>query len=606
MTTLREFLSLPIDARGPQNDRQVGVDELGRPVYAGQIGSQYTMTEQPRTSAGETLAELAGAFREAPVDTTGNVVRALLEGAWNGVEAPGNALRGIPQTYGDVADTALDWGVMSATGSAPRGAIRSGFSGDDYRGIHRAPGLDAFNEGAAARLDDLTAVYPDDVYDARVAAQYYGHGGNHAAMDRESLQAIAAARGNPDAMVTVYRAVPDSVQGGLNPGDWVTASRRYAEEHGQGLIGDPRFGESGGYRIIEQQVPARELFTDGNSINEFGWSPDTSTQGRGAIEAGGGASIANPPPVRNSSGSPGVDNSGISVGNLADGPESPAQRIARFLSEGREYRVTDDMLGALTPNDNMELARLYDEGATGMPMPMDEASRMARAREMGFDTTVFHGTDAIDRWNVPDRLSPDMGRGARHGTGIWTSADNTVANSYAPYRTGANMPLVRRSADDLVYDAGGDNWARLSGPHDAYYPARDGYVETVDVFDDASTNDIARNVRLGSQTTAEDVRLLRDLGVDDVSEGFNGPQGVEFADVRDVGPFRHEMRGQPPAAEVATNYVDFNPTNIRSRFARFDPRLRHLANLSAGIGAGAVMLPQEREDTRPLREYLGL
>jgi hypothetical protein len=582
MTTLREFLSLPIDARGPQNDRQVGVDELGRPVYAGQIGSQYTMTEQPRTSAGETLAELAGAFREAPVDTTGNVVRALLEGAWNGVEAPGNALRGIPQTYGDVADTALDWGVMSATGSAPRGAIRSGFSGDDYRGIHRAPGLDAFNEGAAARLDDLTAVYPDDVYDARVAAQYYGHGGNHAAMDRESLQAIAAARGNPDAMVTVYRAVPDSVQGGLNPGDWVTASRRYAEEHGQGLIGDPRFGESGGYRIIEQQVPARELFTDGNSINEFGWSPDTSTQGRGAIEAGGGASIANPPPVRNSSGSPGVDNSGISVGNLADGPESPAQRIARFLSEGREYRVTDDMLGALTPNDNMELARLYDEGATGMPMPMDEASRMARAREMGFTEDGFHSTGAdFHSFEGPNQRTSHgthvgtSGAANERISGRWNDWQREKMEARGEYVPDNILPLVYRHQnpipmEDMMHWAPEDLTGRLE------------YLS--DVGEIGPYNVQPRRSQFGGEyfDNRDIVRALE-------SNGYTG--------------FRYEN-----AVEDAGSVSDaiFDPTNIRSRFARFDPRLRHLANLSAGIGAGAVLLPQEREDTRPLRDYLGL
>src|SRR6056297_1601795 len=101
MTSLREFFSLPTDSRGPQNDRQVGVDELGRPVYAGALGNQYTMTQQPRGNARESLAELAGAFREAPVDTTGNIVRALVEGAWNGIEAPANALRGDTQTYGD-------------------------------------------------------------------------------------------------------------------------------------------------------------------------------------------------------------------------------------------------------------------------------------------------------------------------------------------------------------------------------------------------------------------------------------------------------------------------------------------------------------------------
>ena len=36
------------------------------------------------------------------------------------------------------------------------------------------------------------------------------------------------------------------------------------------------------------------------------------------------------------------------------------------------------------------------------------------------------------------------------------------------------------------------------------------------------------------------------------------------------------------------------PTNIRSRFARFDPEFRHLRNLSAGVGGlGLLAYPQE-------------
>lgn len=45
--------------------------------------------------------------------------------------------------------------------------------------------------------------------------------------------------------------------------------------------------------------------------------------------------------------------------------------------------------------------------------------------------------------------------------------------------------------------------------------------------------------------------------------------------------------------------VTYDPTNIRSRFARFDPRLAHLRNLSAGVGglglASMFMPPSEEQ-----------
>lgn len=284
------LLGQPIDA-GP-GARLVGYDEFGRPVYQGILGTSVygeglaAQPSRPNQDGWDMVAAAqSGGYwqpdtREdwgTPGQALNQVIGLLAEGALNGITAPGRAAQGQPVTMGDVWDTALDWGVLSAPMTAPPGALRAGGLLDEYRGIHRAPGADAFEEGAAARLDDMTAVYPPDIYDNRVAARYYGHGGNHVPFDRESLDAIFAARGDPDAVVTVYRAVPGDVEGGLNPGDWVTLSRGYAESHGRGLIGDPR--HDGGYRIIEQRVPARELFTDGNSINEFGWSPNGAGRG---------------------------------------------------------------------------------------------------------------------------------------------------------------------------------------------------------------------------------------------------------------------------------------------------------------------------------------
>lgn len=66
--------------------------------------------------------------------------------------------------------------------------------------------------------------------------------------------------------VKVYRAVPNSVfVDSLENGDWVTPSLTYANNHGLA-----RFGE-GEYRIIEQEVPATDLWWDGNDAREWGY-----------------------------------------------------------------------------------------------------------------------------------------------------------------------------------------------------------------------------------------------------------------------------------------------------------------------------------------------
>lgn len=61
-------------------------------------------------------------------------------------------------------------------------------------------------------------------------------------------------------------ALRSELQSGIkiNSGDWVTTSRQYAVEHGQGNLNNK-------YKIITKTVPANTLFTDGNSIHEWGY-----------------------------------------------------------------------------------------------------------------------------------------------------------------------------------------------------------------------------------------------------------------------------------------------------------------------------------------------
>jgi hypothetical protein len=141
------------------------------------------------------------------------------------------------------------------------GTVDKGPTIEDYRGLHSAPTRDT---GAA--LHDLSAIYPEDVY-SPMGMRLYGSGDPaDARRDRELFSIISAARGNPDAEVIMYRAVPEEGVDAINSGDWVTPSRSYAQEHGEGPM-------RGRYRIIEQRVRAGDLFTDGNYIYEFGYDP---------------------------------------------------------------------------------------------------------------------------------------------------------------------------------------------------------------------------------------------------------------------------------------------------------------------------------------------
>ena len=133
-----------------------------------------------------------------------------------------------------------------------------------YRGQHTAPGPDF-----GAPLHDLTGggqMYPADVYSEK-AAQYYGSGNRRA--DIEAFNLAKRVRGNPDAEVTMYRAVPKNADiSAINAGDWVTLSKDYAKNHGESVL-------RGDYKILSKKVKAKDLWTNADSIQEFGYQPQS-------------------------------------------------------------------------------------------------------------------------------------------------------------------------------------------------------------------------------------------------------------------------------------------------------------------------------------------
>lgn len=126
-----------------------------------------------------------------------------------------------------------------------------------YRGSHTAPYRD--DEGYHSSLDDLTSMYGDDIYTGN-ALRYFGEGRDY---DKKAIDIIQRMAGDPDAEVTIYRALPIG-QNEINPRDWVTTTREYALDH---------IGDDEGYHIVSKKVKASDVFSEGNSIHEFGYDP---------------------------------------------------------------------------------------------------------------------------------------------------------------------------------------------------------------------------------------------------------------------------------------------------------------------------------------------
>jgi len=246
-----------------------------------------------------------------------------------------------------------------------------------------------------------------------------------------------------------------------------------------------------------------------------------------------------------------LDPSRIQIEGLAptDPATARAQSVLDMLTSGRASEVTDEMLDL---GDGAANARLNEYLFNNYDMPMDEASRMQRAGEMGLVDDQFHATTA----DFPAFRPSETGLAGR---GVYTGDFPEDVGVYAT----ARMEGTDRTGLNVIP-------TRAPG-YDTYAPNL-AYSRAADADPDWPYN----------ATMEENIAGMRRVAGRLSDQGFSG------------------VKSQPGER------VTFDPANIRSRFARFDPRLAHLRNLSAAIGGGAMIGSYEptEDDVRAYLEGL--
>ena len=299
--------------------RQFGVDEADVAMYANAIKKGSTaeaararanikrhllQANEDKISSLKELLKYTKPVNEALKESFGDV-DAMIEERMKQVEAQRNAMEAARKRAEEeeakrqkhleelslIPDDQLDKQYMDALAKGDdataremldEAARRKGYDDTEssYQGVGawKAPGNPGYESDKARRddwessgsdvnLEDMALGYtpqPDD---------YFSHPERYSQntpYGLESVKAINTAidaikNGEKDVKVKVYRAVPTSVkEGKLRNGDWVTPSKKYAEMHGTNRL-------EGKYRIIEDEVPANQLWWDGNDANEFGF-----------------------------------------------------------------------------------------------------------------------------------------------------------------------------------------------------------------------------------------------------------------------------------------------------------------------------------------------
>ena len=262
---------------------------------------------------------------------------------------------------------------------------------EDYRIQHTAPTSDG-----GAPIHNLSGVFPDDVYGPK-GAQYYGHSVPY---DHKAIAVLSGSKGRPEAKVRIYRSVPkiktnadkineltahkayiqktgkipkdawkksvgdwgnrseyydfadtmiESLKArpeievkpmSINRGDWITTTREYAKLHGDGVHG------AGNHTILTKLVPAKHVYSDGNSIHEYGYDP--------------GESLSLKPKMAKSS----SDRKDLIPGGLADGKKPsdfPKKSIQQGSKVEREHTSSKAIAKEIAMDHLTEDPKYYDK-----------------------------------------------------------------------------------------------------------------------------------------------------------------------------------------------------------------------------------------------------
>ena len=243
----------------------------------------------------------------------------------------------------------------------------------------------------------------------------------------------------------------------------------------------------------------------------------------------------------------------------------------------------------------------------GKRLSMDTASRMRRAMDMGFDTDLFfHGTkqDIRPRHGLsygPKPVSLPRGGGIMRRGGDWTTLEPSDVGDM-----GRGIYLSGNKGADAYSLGGKGAWGR-PGSTPRTYPVRirsDRILKTEYVNEYGEIFEGHPEYYRIKKEATERLRRRADLDPEladalEFSRETSGPWGntppelqQEIIDVAKESGYEGLWKGVSESLDPQVipnpNVMIFESKNIRSPYAAFDPKKRHVADLMAGIAGLAA------------------
>ena len=271
---------------------------------------------------------------------------------------------------------------------------------------------------------------------------------------------------------------------------------------------------------------------------------------------------------------------GVPLSGAADAATQQGSEIINLLRSGRAGEVTEQMLDMGDPVLN---ARLSEYLYSNYDLPMDAASRMGRAGGMGF-VDALHGTG--DQITAVDPSFFGSGQDLL-GSGFYTTTAPARAERYVPREKSPGIEVSKNYAE-------GGNILPLSVREPMPFDLKEPLGKTADDIANYYANDPFFSI----EKTSSGVTYVKDFDGNSVMLDPMQPKHWALQNLRKAfGPSETSnalsdlgfsgVSGPELGGNVVRN--SYNPTDVRSRFARFDPRLSHLRNLNAGLATGVPL-----------------
>lgn len=391
------------------------------------------------------------------------------------------------------------------------------------------------SSGSDVNLEDMALGYtpqPDDYFSH---PERYSQNTPHGL---ESVKAINTAidaikNGEKDVKVKVYRAIPTSVkEGKLRNGDWVTPSKKYAEMHGTNRL-------EGKYRIIEDEVPATQLWWDGNDANEFGFDDGKAYKYKNAKNNKKLNDLVT------------YDNKGDVI--------PPSKRFnsrksdVRFMFAGEKGAAEADKAEEKTYRmDNLKVAEKMERGKKD-------------AKAIKLATGWERGADGKWRYEMPDAKIKDM-------------MDIDGRN------------IVKRFEEDMLWNDGKlADVIDAPGLFEAYPQLKDVRIDT-----DAIMNDMPSNGEYNAKTNtitihADELKYMNSILNHEIQHAIQSIEGFSTGGNEDSVRSRIEERMQniENAANVAAETLD-EYRNISTRLVRLELARKWKKNPNSFLKSSAM------------------